>query len=115
MKKIAIVAVPSLFLALGFVFETNAHAGDPGVVKGTIKVAGAVTPGISGLKCDDLEVEVSSKEMTSPPPGYKGPWFGGVPVWQRHARATGTWASGSCSYVVTSCPPWRRAAAATTR
>jgi hypothetical protein len=86
MKNMAIV-VPSLFLALGFLLETTAQAGAGTEVKGTIKVAGIVDPG----KCDDLEALVSSKKTTG---------LFRVPVWQRHATAAGSWASGSCTYAV---------------
>jgi len=68
-------------------------------VTGTIKVAGAATTGFTGLRCGDIVVDVSSKEQTSSPPGWTGPWFA-TPKWQRQANATGSWASGSCSYQV---------------
>jgi hypothetical protein len=90
MKKMAIV-VPSLFLALGLLLETNVQACAATEVKGTIKVAGITEPG----KCEDLGAFVSSKE-TRPPLG--------VPVWQRSAKSTGSWAGGLCSYAVTVVP-----------
>jgi hypothetical protein len=60
-------------------------------VKGTIEVKGAKIGGVGvrAAKCGDLSVSAVSKE-------YRGI----EPRWQRHASATGTWASGSCSYTV---------------
>jgi hypothetical protein len=91
MKKMALV-IPPLFLAMGFLLETNTQAVAATEVKGTIKVAGISEPG----KCEDLEALVSSQELTKPP-------LGG-PAWQRHAKATGIWAGGLCSYAVTVVP-----------
>jgi hypothetical protein len=71
-----------------FRIEPNAPQGE---VKGDIKVAGAKSPGFTGLQCDEIGIEVSSKDETPPL---------GVPKWERHAKATGSWASGSCSYEV---------------
>lgn len=97
--KIKAIFTLSLFLTFGFLLGTNARAQDA-VVKGTIKVEGAKTEGFTGLKCDDIEVDVSSKEQTSPPPGYKGIWLLGKPKWERHVKAAGSWDSGLCSYKV---------------
>jgi hypothetical protein len=83
--------VPSLFLVLGFLLGTNAQAGAATEIKGTIKVTGANTAGYPPLKCDDLEVVVTS-------PATLGHTL--TPAWQRHANAMGSWASGSCSYAV---------------
>lgn len=60
-------------------------------VKGEIKVAGAKTQGFSALKCPQIAIEAASESETPPV---------GVPKWERHARATGSWASGSCSYQI---------------
>jgi hypothetical protein len=92
--KTRTIVVSSLFLAFGLLVGTRAQAQE---VKGDIKVSG--TKGLTGLKCADVVVEVASKEQTTPPPGWKGPWFA-TPKWQRSAKASGTWASGSCGYSV---------------
>jgi hypothetical protein len=95
MKRLSLV-LPFPCLALGLILETTPARADGGsFVKGTIKVS-AVS---SVNKCDALEVVVSSKEQTPPPAGYTGLWFG-QPKWTRHATATGTWSSGSCTYTV---------------
>jgi hypothetical protein len=92
--KIRAIVVSSLLLAFGLLVGTSAQAQD---VKGEIKVAG--TKGVAGLKCNDIVVDVASKEQTTPPPGWKGPWFA-TPKWQRQGKASGSWASGACSYSV---------------
>ncbi len=96
--RIQTIGALSLFLAFGLLFGTDAHAADA-ILKGTIKVAGAKTAPIAPLKCDGVGVAVTSKEQTSAPPGFKGVWLP-TPKWQRGARATGSWASGSCSYSI---------------
>lgn len=70
-------------------------------VKGTIKVSGAPMPGapLGGWNCDDLWVGVSSKELASPPGELFTP-----PKWTRGAKATGNWASGTCSFSVNIVP-----------
>ncbi|HKF22879.1 MAG TPA: G1 family glutamic endopeptidase [Candidatus Angelobacter sp.] len=79
---------------LGKAWQTNFRI-EPHVptaeVKGDIKVAGAQAKGFADLKCDEIAIEASSKDETPPL---------GVPKWERHANATGSWASGSCSYQV---------------
>lgn len=81
-------------VSLGKAEQTNFNI-DPhiplGEVKGDIKVAGAKTQGFAGLECDEIGIEASSKDETPPL---------GVPKWERNANATGSWASGSCSYQV---------------
>jgi hypothetical protein len=95
LMKMRAIVTPSLFLAFGLLLGTNAHAQD---VKDTIKVAGANTESLT-FNCGDIVVEVFSEEQTKPPPGWKGLWFS-TPKWHRQAKATGSWASGSCSYSV---------------
>ena len=86
-------------LLFGLFLGTNARAEDA-ILKGTINVAAAKTEGFTGLKCDEIIVNVYSKEQTSRLPGYKGIWLLSKPVWERHVKAEGSWTSGSCSYSV---------------
>jgi hypothetical protein len=65
------------------------------VVKGTIKVpAAAATGNLAALSCSDIIVVATSQESNPPPAGG----LFTSPKWTTHVAATGSWASGSCSY-----------------
>jgi len=66
-------------------------------VKGAIKVAGIPAPSsgpLAGWNCDDLYVAVESKEQVPPAPGNLFP----TPKWSKGGKATGNWASGTCTF-----------------
>lgn len=68
-------------------------------VRGNIKVAGIPAPSsgpLAGWGCDDLSVSVESKEQVPPAPGNLFP----TPKWSKGAKATGNWASGTCSFTI---------------
>jgi len=95
--KIRIFAVSLLFVAFALLLGTSTQAQ---VVKGEIKVAGAQFTGNPippTWKCDYIVVQAISREQV-------GSGGSGVslksPKWQRQAKATGSWSSGSCSYSV---------------
>lgn len=67
-------------------------------VKGVIKTGQAPLPGapLTGFNCDDLYVSATSKEQVPPAPGN----LFSTPKWTRGAKATGSWASGQCTFTV---------------
>jgi hypothetical protein len=70
-------------------------------VKGTIKVpTNAATGNLAGRTCGDIVVIANSQETKPPPPGG----LISSPKWTHSVRATGSWASGTCSYAVTVVP-----------
>lgn len=118
MKK---VLAPALVLALGAFIQTSAGAAPPapttlpgspvvpGVaqrfqitrVQGEITVPAAFSTigwaspaALNGFGCANLLVTATSKAQQ---PNTGGP---SIPEWTRSASATGTWASGKCSYTL---------------
>jgi hypothetical protein len=70
-------------------------------VKGTIKVPTAAAVGnLAGLTCADIHVSAVSQEQNPPPPGG----LFQSPKWSHTVAATGSWASGTCSYALTVVP-----------
>lgn len=66
-------------------------------VKGNIKVGGVAAPTsgpLAGWNCDDMYVSLESKEQLPLAPGALFP----SPKWMKGAKATGSWASGTCTF-----------------
>lgn len=71
-------------------------------VKGAIKVGAVPVPtgALAGWNCDDLVVSAESKEQVPPAPGN----LFSTPKWSRSVKATGNWASGTCSFSINVVP-----------
>jgi hypothetical protein len=110
-KKTSALIIFAGVVALSTLVPTNADAQvqvtpttptSPVVVtamKGTIKVPAVAASGpFVGFGCANLVVRADSKAMTTAPPGAT--FFVPQPVWSRYHNATGTYASGACSYTL---------------
>ena len=71
-------------------------------VKGSIKVGAVPAPSgqLAGWNCDDLVASVESKERIPPAAGNL---FSSA-KWSRSVKATGNWASGTCSFSINVVP-----------
>jgi len=124
MKKISLLVATAVIACVGIVTQSNDASAEPagaGAVRaqgpvaqvqtpvlfqftrvsGTINVSGAPLPGapLNGWNCDDLAVSVASQESIQPAGGGFA-----YPKWQKSAKASGNWASGTCSYSITVVP-----------
>jgi hypothetical protein len=107
-KKLVIAS--ALALGLGILSQSSSAQADtkivqvnPAVMKaintnvhGTITVTPSQASGdLAGFQCSNLTIVATSKEYNPAPPGVFA-----SPKWTRTANATGSWASGQCSYSI---------------
>jgi hypothetical protein len=108
LKKIVLAS--ALALGLGVLSQSSSAHADTKIVQlnpqvlqavatnvhGTITVNPSQASGaLAGFNCANLTIVATSKEYNPAPPGMFS-----TPKWIRTANATGSWASGQCSYSI---------------